>query len=129
MTQESKSGRERVLRFMLNNLSQFASVIDRKEDDDSFSDRTDQRMDLSTARELIGALASWAGKGKDEVVQTLCREIGQAVAAVLKEPLNQILENRQLRLTIELVPKATDETPPPSPSRKKIPRRKRPKTM
>lgn len=134
MTQDSKSGRDRVLRFMLNNLSQFTSVMDRGERDDDEepdlgSHRTDQqRMDFSTARELIGALASWAGKGKDEVVQTLCREIGQAVAAVLKEPLNQVLENKKLQFTIEFVPKKNEEPHAPMPPpRKKVPRRKRPK--
>ena len=46
------------------------------------------------------------GKSKDEIVQVLCREIGVATAAVLKEPLNQVLENRKLQITMELVPKA-----------------------
>ena len=51
----------------------------------------------------------WAGKGKDELVQILCREIGIATAAVFKEPLSQVLENRKLQITFEFVPK--DEEP------------------
>ena len=61
--------------------------------------------DFTTLRELIGAMASWAGKGKDELVQILCREIGIATAAVFKEPLSQVLENRKLQITFEFVPK------------------------
>jgi len=63
------------------------------------------RIDLSGAKELIGIITSFAGKSKDEMVQILCREIGTALAAVLKEPLTQVLENRKLQITLELVPK------------------------
>ena len=45
----------------------------------------------SSAKEVLSALAGLAGKGKDELVQSICREIGQATAAVLKEPLAQLL--------------------------------------
>lgn len=65
--------------------------------------------DKPSARDVLGAVASWGGKSKDEIVQVLCREIGVATAAVLKEPLNQVLENRKLRITMELVPKSPDE--------------------
>ena len=58
-----------------------------------------------TAKDVLGAFANWGGKGKDEIVQILCREIGVATAAVLKEPLNQVIENRKLQITMELVPK------------------------
>lgn len=63
-----------------------------------------------TAKDVLGAFATWGGKSKDEIVQVLCREIGVATAAVLKEPIDQILENRKLQITMELVPKK-DETP------------------
>ena len=66
---------------------------------------TDTQEDFSNLRELIGAMASWAGKGKDELVQILCREIGVATAAMFREPLSQILENRKLQITFEFVPK------------------------
>lgn len=75
-----------------------------------------------TAKDLIGALASWGGKSKDEIVQVLCHEVGVATAAVLKEPLNQVLENRKLQITMELVPKPENEQQPPPPVKKKTPR-------
>tara|TARA_B100001094_G_C18163798_1_gene790852 strand:+ start:196 stop:564 length:369 start_codon:yes stop_codon:yes gene_type:complete len=73
-------------------------------------DGTDQNtQDKHTARDLLTAVASWGGKSKDEIVQVICREIGVATAAVLKEPLNQVLENRKLQITMELVPKTKKE--------------------
>lgn len=65
-----------------------------------------QGLDFRTARDLINAIAGWAGKGKDEIIQVLCREIGVATAAVLKEPLTQVVENQKLVITIEFSPKA-----------------------
>jgi hypothetical protein len=65
----------------------------------------DSTLDLKFGREFFANLASWAGKGKDEIVQMICREIGIATATVLKEPLSQIVENRRLQVTLELVPK------------------------
>ena len=61
-------------------------------------------VNLKGAKDLIGSLAGWAGKGKDEIVQLVCREIGNAMAGVLTEPIAQVLEGRKLQLTIELVP-------------------------
>ena len=60
--------------------------------------------DIPKGREFLGALASWAGKGKDELVQLICREIGVATAALLKEPLSQVMEGKKIKFTIELVP-------------------------
>lgn len=71
----------------------------------SNDDRSSPRLDIRTAKELIGLVAGWAGKGKDEIVQVLCREIGVAVAAVLREPLTQVLENQKLQVTLEFAPK------------------------
>ncbi len=59
---------------------------------------------LNQAKEVLSNLAGLAGKGKDELVQSICREIGQATAAVLKEPLAQLLKDRKLQVTIEFVP-------------------------
>ncbi|HYX33839.1 MAG: hypothetical protein M3Q07_22465 [Pseudobdellovibrionaceae bacterium] len=56
------------------------------------------------AKDFLTAMASWAGKGKDELVQVICHEIGTATAMVLKEPLGKLLENRKIHITIELVP-------------------------
>lgn len=59
----------------------------------------------SLVRDFLGILATWGGKGKDEVINILGREIGQAAAAILKEPLNQIIGGRKLQITLELIPK------------------------
>jgi len=59
-----------------------------------------------TIKELISSLATLAGKGKDEIVQIISREIGIAVAGVVKEPLISILESKKVTITIELTPKA-----------------------
>lgn len=61
-------------------------------------------LNLRGAKDVLGAVASIAGKGKDEVVQIVCREIGYAIANMLKEPVTQILNGRKLQMTIELVP-------------------------
>ncbi len=76
-------------------------------------------FDLKFGKEFIGNLATLAGKGKDEIVQLICREIGVATAAVLKEPLSQILKDKKLQLTLELVPKSSQEDPPPSKKKNK----------
>lgn len=73
------------------------------------NDSSDKAFDMPTIRDLLGALASWGGKGKDEVVQALCREIGVATAAILKEPVNQVLEARKLQITLELIPKPAEK--------------------
>ena len=78
------------------------------------SDKND--TSLAGAKEFLGAMASWAGKGKDELVQVICREIGTATAMVLKEPLGKLLENKRIQITIELVPHEE--------SQKKSPRKK-----
>ena len=62
-------------------------------------------IDLKVGKEFLGNLANWAGKGKDEIVQLICREIGTAAAAVMKEPMSQMLSDKKLQLTLELVPK------------------------
>lgn len=116
MRKDSKPNKDRILRYLVSN------IIKTQEDEDQ---RRDERMSLSNARDLIGAIASWAGKGKDEVVQVLCREIGMAVAAVFKEPITQILENRKLQITLELVPVKGDSKPKAQTSAKKAPVRKR----
>lgn len=58
------------------------------------------------AKDLISGLLSKAGRSKDEVIQILGREIGLALAAVLAKPLEQITENKRIRVTVELIPKA-----------------------
>jgi hypothetical protein len=69
-----------------------------------------------TLKDVIGLVATIAGKGKDDVVGILCKEIGVAVAAMLKEPVNEILANKKLQFTLELVYKSEVK---PKPSTKK----------
>lgn len=57
-------------------------------------------------RDILLGLLSKAGRSKDEVIQTLGREIGLALAAVLAKPLEQLTETKRVRITVELVPKA-----------------------
>lgn len=66
-------------------------------------------IDLKVGKDFFGNLSSWAGKGKDELVQLICREIGLATAAVLKEPVSQMLSDKKLQLTLELVPKESEK--------------------
>lgn len=57
-------------------------------------------------RDLISSTLDRAGKGKDELVRVLGREIGLAFAAVLAEPLAKLVANRKLQITMELVERA-----------------------
>jgi hypothetical protein len=79
------------------------------------------RQSPSALRELISTLASIAGKGKDEMVQIISREIGIAVAGVVKEPLRQVLEDSRMKITIELVPKSEDTTAAKKTKKQKAP--------
>jgi hypothetical protein len=63
-------------------------------------------------RDLVSGLLSKAGRSKDEVIQILGREIGLALAAVLAKPLEQMTENKRVRITVELVPKAKKHQAP-----------------
>jgi hypothetical protein len=68
--------------------------------------------DDSTARDLVLGLLTKAGRSKDEVIQILGREIGLALAAVLAKPLEQMTENKRVRITLELVPKSKKKDVP-----------------
>lgn len=75
---------------------------------DSASGSQDDRDDQTSAdvlKAILGTLFARAGKGKDEVVQIIGREIGQAIAAMLRDPLSKIAENQKLQISFELVPK------------------------
>ncbi len=65
-----------------------------------------QSEDDSSAKDIVLGLLSKAGRSKDEVIQILGREIGLALAAVLAKPLEQMTENKRLRITVELVAKS-----------------------
>jgi hypothetical protein len=81
-----KSTRERLLKGLLGNL-------------------TGAGIDTNLTRDIVINFLSKAGKGKDEFVQVLGREIGLALAAVLEKPLSQLAENNRISVTIELEPK------------------------
>jgi hypothetical protein len=72
-----------------------------------FANLTVNGEDTAGARDLLINILTKAGKGKDEFVQVLGREIGLALAAVLAKPLEQITETKRVRITVELVPKAS----------------------
>ncbi len=78
-------------------------------------------LDAGTAKALLGAIFQRAGKGKDEVVGIVAREIGVAVAAMLKEPLAALAKNQKLQISFEFVPK--DEAQQEDAPRGKKPRR------
>lgn len=91
-----------------------ASASDDSDDsDDSDEEISGPRLvDAKATRALLQALFARAGKGKDEVVQIIAREIGMAVAAMLKEPLSQLAKHQKLQISFEFVPKT-----PPAPRR------------
>ncbi|MEZ4742639.1 MAG: hypothetical protein R3B45_09360 [Bdellovibrionota bacterium] len=62
------------------------------------------------ANTYLNTLLSKAGKSKDEIIQILGREIGFALAAVLQEPLQRLVDGRKIRISIELVPKEAGHT-------------------
>lgn len=68
-------------------------------------------IDSSAARALISTIFARAGKSKDDVVQILAREIGMAVAGMLKQPLSQLAKHQKLQITFEFVPKQKSDTP------------------
>ena len=68
-------------------------------------------------KDLISLVTSLAGRGKDDIIQLLSREIGQAFGTVFKELLGKAMEGKKLNVTIELVPKDHKN---PKPSKKKV---------
>jgi predicted hydrocarbon binding protein len=98
MVDDFRSLRDGLRRALLGQMS-FQSEAD------SGSDDRDDQTSADVLKALLGALFARAGKGKDEVVQIIGREIGQAIAAMLREPLSKIAENQKLQISFELVPK------------------------
>jgi hypothetical protein len=94
--------------YQIRVLKQLLSLLAKEE---GSKDKTKDSSEgyAGSAKEVLYNLAGLAGKGKDELVQSICREIGQATAAVLKEPLAQLLKDRKLQVTIEFVPVKNDE--------------------
>ena len=124
MADEFKSIRDSLFRALMGN-------FDDIDESDADAPRTG-RLDSSTTKALLSAIFARAGKGKDEVVQIVAREIGVAVAAMLKEPLAQLADKQKLQISFEFVPKAVMGSPsenvakahrPPKPGAKSKKRR------
>ena len=71
----------------------------------SGKDGAERKIDISTAKDILSGALSWAGKGKDEFLQTLCRETGQALAQSMQGPILEILKDQKISITLELTPK------------------------
>lgn len=98
MADEFKNIRDNLFKALLSSVQ--------PQNDEEYSDETKTTyLDPKAARELLGTLIQRAGRGKDDVVQIVAKEIGQAVAAMLKEPLHKIASSQKLKVTFELVPK------------------------
>lgn len=65
-------------------------------------------VDSKAARAIMSTIFARAGKSKDDVVQILAREIGMAVAGMLKKPLSELAKNQKLQISFEFVPKNDD---------------------
>ncbi len=66
---------------------------------------SEDSIDYNALRDILVLLIEKFGKSKDDVIQILGREIGFAIAAVLKEPAGQLVESKRLVVSIELEPK------------------------
>jgi hypothetical protein len=96
MSEESKSIADSILRLIVG-----------RSDSERGDDSSDGDVDAKTA--LISALFARAGKSKDEVIHMVAREIGMAVAAMLKEPLALLAKHQKLQISFEFVPKQRHE--------------------
>ncbi len=108
MADEFKTIRDNLFK-VLTNIGTAATARD-----DGASSSDDDRAGApleAGARALIGAFFARAGKSKDEVVQIIAREIGLAVAAMIKEPLGQLAKHQKLQISFEFVPKEGDDDP------------------
>lgn len=97
MSEESKSIADSILRLIVGR------------SDSERNDNTNEDVDAKTAKALISALFARAGKSKDEVIHMVAREIGMAVAAMLKEPLALLAKHQKLQISFEFVPKQRHE--------------------
>jgi hypothetical protein len=62
------------------------------------------RIERRIASELVSGVLSRLEKSKDEIIRLFCRELGIAMAGILKEPLQRLSESRKIQVTIEIVP-------------------------
>ena len=103
--------------YQIRVLKQLLSLLAKEESTKDKSSKDSSDTYAGGAKEVLSNLAGLAGKGKDELIQSICREIGQATAAVLKEPLAQLLKDRKLQVTIEFVPVKNDKEKSPKPKK------------
>ena len=95
-----------------NNLTKLLLSAINIETKNTTSQTSDETQDLEDeevngqVQTLLTLLLAKAGKSKDDVVKIIAKEIGQAIAAMLKEPLKKVAEHQQLKVTIELSPKS-----------------------
>lgn len=68
------------------------------------SEGKEKKFERRIAGELLSALLARAGKGKDDIIQIFSREVGVALAGMLKEPLQKFTESKKIQITIEIVP-------------------------
>lgn len=58
------------------------------------------------SKDFLFNLLSKAGRGKDEVIEVLGKEIGAAIAALWKKPFAELIKHNKIQITLELVPKS-----------------------
>ncbi len=58
------------------------------------------------SKDFLFNLLSKAGRGKDEVIEILGKEMGGAIAALWKKPLAELIKHNKIQITLELVPKS-----------------------
>ena len=75
------------------------------QDDAETGEASDDGARAGLAKDLLVTLLTKAGRSKDEVIQILGREIGSALAAMLRKPLAELARNQRLQVTFEFVPK------------------------
>lgn len=114
MVDDFKILKEKLVKTILSNVS--------SGDEQMRNDRID-----SLIRDAVIGAFERAGKSKDEIIRLLGREIGFALAAVLKEPFSQLTENKKLQITVELTPKdTTNSGQPKNTSKPSKPTKKKP---
>jgi len=90
-----------------------AGDFDSEDEDSEDDDRPSAEgtfADSKAVRAILSTIFARAGKSKDDVVQIVAREIGMAVAGMLKQPLSELAKNQKLQISFEFVPKKSGET-------------------
>jgi len=60
-------------------------------------------------KDLFNAFFTTLGKSRTEAIEIVGREMGKALAAMLKEPLAQLVNHRKLKITVEMVPRHSEK--------------------